>query len=251
MNIQEQLTLSTTRSSVLSQFVMLRIMPVVAIALTVAVCASTPANAESSTPARVAQVRHACADTMGLNPAEEPFDGCVASLLDTLAETDQARLTGHYRQACVQHGLQPGTPEFALCVVDAEQTGNWQFEHMEMRMLRTLPLTTLLLLAAACASPSPNQVQLTQERHTCAELGIAPGSGSFASCVGNLEATAFEANDSAMRWVNWVLDKQLRPDRSWRPGRDCNLMTSGRSRTDSIFLSDRNELFCWLDRSDL
>jgi len=57
----------------------------------------------------------------------------------------------------------------------------------------------LVLLAAACASPGQHAVQLAQERHSCAELGIDPGSEAFASCVGNLDATMFEASNTAAR----------------------------------------------------
>jgi hypothetical protein len=66
-------------------------------------------------------------------------------------------------------------------------------------MLRTIPLAILLLLAAACSGPTQSQVQLAQERHACAELGIDPGSDGFSSCVGNLDATMFEASNPVMR----------------------------------------------------
>ena len=68
-----------------------------------------------------------------------------------------------------------------------------------MTLTRTIPLFALLLLTAACAAPGQHAVQLAQERHSCAELGIDPGSEAFDSCVGNLDATMFEANNTAMR----------------------------------------------------
>ena len=96
-------------------------LPMLASSLVLAACAINPADAQSSTPARTAQARQACATTMGLNPANADYDMCVSSLLQTTAGLDQAALVERDRTACIQHGLQPNTPEFALCVVDAEK----------------------------------------------------------------------------------------------------------------------------------
>lgn len=96
-------------------------LPMLASSLVLAACAINPADAQSSTPARTAQARQACATTMGLNPANADYDMCVSSLLQTVAGLDQAALVERDRTACIQHGLQPNTPEFALCVVDAEK----------------------------------------------------------------------------------------------------------------------------------
>ena len=68
-----------------------------------------------------------------------------------------------------------------------------------MTFSRTIALSMLLLMTAACAAPGQHEVQLAQERHSCAELGIDPGSDAFGICVANLDATMFEANNTAMR----------------------------------------------------
>jgi hypothetical protein len=57
---------------------------------------------------------------MHLSAADTDYDMCVRSLLQTLAGIDQANLVQRDRQVCMQRGLQPGTSDFALCVVDAE-----------------------------------------------------------------------------------------------------------------------------------
>ena len=98
-----------------------RFLPVFLSILASAACAPNPADAQSSTPARVTQVRQICADTMHLNPTEADHEACVGSLLQTLAGLDEARLVQSDRTACLNQGLQPGTREFALCVVDREQ----------------------------------------------------------------------------------------------------------------------------------
>jgi hypothetical protein len=98
----------------------LRPFPMMVPGLMLAACAINPADAQSSTPARMVEVHHACAQTMGLNPANADYDMCVASLLQTLSGMDQASLVERDRQVCARRGLQPGSRDFAVCVVDAE-----------------------------------------------------------------------------------------------------------------------------------
>jgi len=76
--------------------------------------------AENST--RMAREHHACAVVMGLHQPGDLYDTCIRSLNKTLSELDQARLVSADRSTCAQEGLKPGTPAFALCVVDAEQS---------------------------------------------------------------------------------------------------------------------------------
>jgi len=67
-----------------------------------------------------------------------------------------------------------------------------------MKLALILPMAGLVMLAA-CAGPSNNTVQLAQERHTCAEMGIDPGSDAFGQCVANLDMSMFETHNSAAR----------------------------------------------------
>jgi hypothetical protein len=83
--------------------------------------AHTSANAAESSP-RMAQEHHACAVVLGLDPAGVGYDTCIRTLDRSLSEWDQARLVQNARSACAQKGLQPGTPAFAVCVVNAEQS---------------------------------------------------------------------------------------------------------------------------------
>jgi hypothetical protein len=76
--------------------------------------------AENST--RIAQEHHACAVVMGLHQPGELYDTCIRSLNKTLSGLDQARLASTDRSACAQEGLTPGTPAYAVCVVNAEQS---------------------------------------------------------------------------------------------------------------------------------
>jgi hypothetical protein len=55
------------------------------------------------------------------------------------------------------------------------------------------------MLTAACASPDANTVQLSQERQSCAQIGVDPGSDTFGQCVANLDMTMFDANNAEAR----------------------------------------------------
>jgi len=95
---------------------------IIAGAAAVALLASahTFANAaENST--LMAREQHACAVVMGLHQPGDLYDTCIRSLNKTVSEFDQARLASTDRNACAQQGFKPGTPAFAVCVVDAEQ----------------------------------------------------------------------------------------------------------------------------------
>lgn len=92
-----------------------------AAAVSLLASAGTFANAaENST--RMAREHHACAVVMGLHQPGDLYDTCIRSLNKTLSELDQARLVSTDRSTCGREGLQPGTPAFAVCVVNAEQT---------------------------------------------------------------------------------------------------------------------------------
>jgi hypothetical protein len=70
-------------------------------------------------PSRMALEHHACAVVMGLHQPGDLYDTCIRSLSKNLSELDQARQTSAERSACAQEGLKPGTPAFAVCVVEA------------------------------------------------------------------------------------------------------------------------------------
>ena len=94
-------------------------------ALVLLASASILANAAENS-ARLAREQHACAVVLGLDPSGRRYDVCVRSLDKSLSELDQARLATRLdeskRSSCAQKGLTPGTPTFAVCVVNAEQS---------------------------------------------------------------------------------------------------------------------------------
>ena len=92
--------------------------------ITVAAVALAAANTfacAAEYPTRTAREHHACAVIMGLHQPGDLYDTCIRSLEKTLSELDQAKLVSTNRTRCAQEGLKPGTPAFAVCVVDAER----------------------------------------------------------------------------------------------------------------------------------
>jgi hypothetical protein len=83
--------------------------------------ANTFANAAES-PSRKALEQHACAVVMGLHQPGDLYDTCIRSLNKSLSGLDEARIVSTARNTCAQDGLKSGTPGFAVCVVNAEQS---------------------------------------------------------------------------------------------------------------------------------
>ena len=153
-----------------------------AAAIALLASANTFASAAEN-PSQVIQEHHACAVTLGLDPSGRRYRTCIRSLDRSVSEWDQVLLAESARSACARKGLQLGTPAFAVCVVDSEQSS---------------------VNAGSSGGQSPQPVEgSTTEPHSasdtrsanttwareglaCADLGIAPGSGAFSQCVSDL-----------------------------------------------------------------
>jgi hypothetical protein len=83
--------------------------------------AHTAANAAENA-SRMVLEHHACAVVIGLHQPGDLYDTCIRSLNKTLADLDRARLVSADRNTCAQEGLEPDTPAFAVCLVNAEQS---------------------------------------------------------------------------------------------------------------------------------
>jgi len=90
--------------------------------------------AENST--RIAREHHACAVIMGLHQPGDLYDTCIRSLDKTLSELDQAKLVSTNGTRCAREGLKPGTPAFAVCVVDAERSPAGVGRNVEIAAVR-------------------------------------------------------------------------------------------------------------------
>jgi hypothetical protein len=83
----------------------------------------SPAYADAADNSiRMAMESHACAVVMGLPQPGQLYDTCIKSLDDSLSQLDQVRLVTSDRTICANKGLTPGTPAFADCVLNADQS---------------------------------------------------------------------------------------------------------------------------------
>lgn len=125
-------------------------------------------------------VRQTCTEIMGLRTGPE-FEACGGSLSATVRSLQDAALTAHADDACVQQGLQPGTAEQAKCVV--------MFRRSTQRTL----LASTQPVPVPEAQPwqsyfSMNESQQEERAElSCAQLGLHPASGRFWHCVSDLK----------------------------------------------------------------
>lgn len=81
---------------------------------------STLDRSQRADPALPTQLHHACADIMGLDPSQAPYETCVRSLANCASEAQRDQTTELRRLSCAREGLVSGTPAFAICVVKKE-----------------------------------------------------------------------------------------------------------------------------------
>ncbi len=183
------------------------IAPCVVACMSIVACASAaPFNPDQLGAGQADRVASICQNVMGLDPSEplvwgihtgvqnldtwtSHFRGCVFSLSNSLASVNSQQAASQAEQACRAKGLEPGSPDLAVCV---------------LRSAESAPNSAATSAAAASSPPDRGLTptagsffrastrQLSQrEQLACAELGLEPASGPFESCVSNLKATFF------------------------------------------------------------
>jgi hypothetical protein len=89
-----------------------------ATAIAVLAFAHTSATAAENSPG-MAQEQRACAVVLGFDPSEDRYETCVRVLNRNLSQWRRARLIESNRSVCAQKGLEPDTPAFAVCLLNA------------------------------------------------------------------------------------------------------------------------------------
>ncbi len=132
------------------------------------------------------RVANACAG-MGLNPSEAPYFFCALSLQDVAASAADARRISVARRECARHGYRIGTPSFANCVLDREESLS-----AEQRAVRAP--TSVGQIAEDPFRSYQRGDRTASVRRACADVGLVPGSSEYTSCVGNLNMTMDDSN---------------------------------------------------------
>lgn len=173
--------------------------------LAVAGCASAePYNPSHLDGGQLGRVEGVCQSAMGLSPSEPPiwgpgdpnltpgenhYQGCVASLSDTLRRINRSDAALQADADCRARGLTPGSAGLAECVlhgVDAKPS--------------IQPASTAMLASPGGQAAAPPRGSFffaggaeinRRERLACAELGLNPAFEGFASCVKDMDDTFF------------------------------------------------------------
>jgi hypothetical protein len=176
-------------------------------AAAVAACAAAaPYNPDHLAAAQIDAVDGICQSVLGLSPAEgsngatlEPanphltagtthFQGCIASLSDSLRQAGASSTAAQADASCRARGLQSGSGELALCVLAAMQTPASDAAGA------LHPAGSQAQGAPQAAGPffyASGRESVRREQLACAALGLEPPSEAFRGCVHGLESTFF------------------------------------------------------------
>ena len=146
-----------------------------------------PVPAQSAAHGQRSPLGDICGATVGLEPGQAQYDGCVASLSDSLDGVSQGRALWTAHDACLQKGLKPGSPDLAVCTLRSSQA-------------RPADASGLTLASAAPGHAksyfsASNRDRFHREQLACAELGLNPVAAAFDSCVAGLRSSLFEADN--------------------------------------------------------
>lgn len=130
--------------------------------------------------AQTAQARELCTEIIGVGTGDARFKGCVASLAGSLQSARQEHVVIQARGECFARGLQPGSPELSLCLLNASAVNPES------------STANPLIGGSGDPSSAPKAIlelgDLTdREQQACARTGFDPAFGAFANCVANLQ----------------------------------------------------------------
>jgi hypothetical protein len=174
----------------------------------IAACAAdTPHNPDALADPQISAVQQICQSVLGLSPAEGSngatlipanrhlaagtthYQGCVASLSDSLQAASVRESTQAADAACRARGLASDGGALALCVLQQMHTsdarGSASLQPAINQGPGTAPRATGSFFYAFAG-----QVR-QREQLACAALGLEPGTEEFSNCVSGLRSTFF------------------------------------------------------------
>jgi hypothetical protein len=174
-------------------------------------CATPPADAANS-PAAMGRVAGICQNVLGLSPTERltggnwmgndkldywtsHYRGCLASLSDSQQGARDSAVVQQAEDRCRAKGLQPGSPDLALCVL---QSANEHPEPATLQATANVPATATAQAIPGEPTAAPGSFYFAstteiarRERVACAALGLSPAQAEFKGCVQQLRATFY------------------------------------------------------------
>jgi hypothetical protein len=150
--------------------------------------AARPYNPDNLAADLAAHVGQVCQSIIRVQPGEEHYDSCVESLSDSLQSSGAGRAVSQARGDCLAKGFAQGSSALAVC--ELQSTGAPPAEPGD----DTLVAANEPGGAKSYFSASPHD-SFRREQLACAELGFDPAGGAFGSCVADLQAALFSADN--------------------------------------------------------
>ena len=168
-------------------------------------CATAAAN-DPQNPAASSRVAAICQNVLGLSPTERltggnwmgndkldywtsHYRGCLGSLSDSQQGALDTTVVQQAEDRCRAKGLQPGSPDLALCVL---QSANEHPEPAPAQASATAQATSAEPTAAAGSFYFASASEVARrEQVACAALGLSPAQAEFKDCVQQLRATFY------------------------------------------------------------
>jgi hypothetical protein len=146
--------------------------------------AAGPSGGPSSDQA--SGVGQICRSTLGVEPGEAHYVGCVESLSASMNDLGRGRALARARGDCIDRGLRPDTPALAECVLHGSDA----------------PVMSARTVSQASEAGAPKSYFYTaprdvyrREQLSCARLGLDPTSRAFGGCVAGLQSALFAADN--------------------------------------------------------
>ena len=127
-----------------------------------------------------------CRSTLGVEPGEAHYVGCVESLSASLNDLGRGRALARARGGCIDQGLGPNTPALAQCVLRGSDAA--------VMSARMVSQTSEADTPRSYFYTSPREVY-RREQLSCARLGLDPTSRAFGGCVASLQSALFAADN--------------------------------------------------------
>jgi hypothetical protein len=125
-----------------------------------------------------------CDRVMGLSSGGLYRQECLDSLARAVAaKAERARTAGSY-VACRGQGLHEGTAAFSTCML-ADRAAAVAPQPVKLAYDANTPEN------AKSYFDVTNSVHWRREQYACAQIGLTPGTGSFAECAAGLQAALF------------------------------------------------------------
>lgn len=171
-----------------------------------ACAAEVPYNPDNLGAEQLGRVTQICQKVLGLSPNEpleggywmgndrldyytNHYRGCITSLSDSLRSVLSDQATQQADADCRARGLQPGSPDLALCVLGA--INDRPRQPVQTAAVTATPVSDNLPQASGSFFYAAPHENVRREQIACAALGFEPSQAGFKSCVKGLDDTFY------------------------------------------------------------